>query len=297
MIDAADWRRRRGRARIPGSPISTRSTTISRKPQPEGGQAPVVQRIRIRYAKRGPLRFTSHRDFARAFERALRRAGVPIAFSQGFTPHPRISYASAAPTGVASEAEYLEIGLQAPVDPAALREALDAALSPGLDVLDAVEATGGSLADRIDASHWRVELPGVDPEELRSAVRAFEAAAEVPVERLTKQGRRTFDARGAVVRIDVLEDQGSGTSGIELSTEEPPSGVPAVPCAILDLVVRQVTPSVRPDDVLSGLRVVADLEPPVPPRATRLAQGTLTSQGEIVDPLEADRQGEAIGER
>ena len=87
-----------------------------------------MQRIRLRYAKRGPLRFTSHRDFARAFERAVRRAGVPIAYSQGFTPHPKISYASAAPTGVASEAEYLEIGLQAVVDPVEVREALDRAL-------------------------------------------------------------------------------------------------------------------------------------------------------------------------
>jgi radical SAM-linked protein len=264
--------------------------TISRKPQPEGGQAPVVQRIRIRYAKRGPLRFTSHRDFARAFERAVRRAGVPIAFSQGFTPHPKISYASAAPTGVASEAEYLEIALQAERDPAAVRTALDAALSPGLDVLDAVEAeVGTSLADRIDASHWRIELPGVDPDTLGHAVAAFQAAAEVPVERLTKQGRRTFDTRSAVARIDVITE------------DEAPSEVTGVPCAILDLVVRQVTPSVRPDDVLSGLRVVADLEPPVPPRATRLAQGRLTAQGEIVDPLEADRDREPeradIGER
>src|SRR3954449_8625952 len=135
---------------------------ISKRNQPEGGQAPIVQRLRVRYAKRGPLRFTSHRDFARAFERAVRRAGVPIAYSQGFTPHPKISYASAAPTGVASEAEYLEIGLQAEVDPAALRAALDAALSPGLDVLDAVIAAGhGGLAERIDASHWRIELPEV----------------------------------------------------------------------------------------------------------------------------------------
>ena len=105
----------------------------------------MVQRIRIRYAKRGPLRFTSHRDFARAFERAVRRAGVPIAFSQGFTPHPKISYASAAPTGAASEAEYLEIGLQTQTDPAVVRTALDAALSPGLDVLDAVEAGAGRV--------------------------------------------------------------------------------------------------------------------------------------------------------
>src|SRR5215831_18070292 len=101
----------------------------ARKNQPEQSQAPVVQRIRIRYAKRGPLRFTSHRDFARAFERAVRRAGVPVAYSQGFSPHPKISYASAAPTGVASEAEYLEIGLQARADPDRVREALDGALS------------------------------------------------------------------------------------------------------------------------------------------------------------------------
>jgi radical SAM-linked protein len=252
------------------------------KRQPEGGQAPIVQRVRIRYAKRGPLRFTSHRDFARAFERAIHRAGVPIAYSQGFSPHPKISYASAAPTGVASEAEYLEIGLRERVEPALLARALDLALSPGLDVLDAVEAAaGGSLSDRIDVGSWRIELPGVDPEDLRRAVALFLAAAEVPVERLTKQGMRSFDARAAVVCLEVWDAA--------------PSEVAAAPCAILDLVVRQGTPTVRPDDVLSGLRVVAGLEPPSPPRATRLAQGSLTTQGEIVDPLAADRAQEVTG--
>jgi len=210
---------------------------------------------------------------------------VPIAFSQGFTPHPKISYASAAPTGVASEAEYLEIGLREPVDPQELRAALDAALSPGLDVLDAVVAGGGSLADRIEASHWRIELPEVDPAVLERAVSAFTAADEVLVERMTKQGRRTFDARAAVIRIDVM------------ASPETPSGPPAVPCAILERAGGQVPPAVRPDDVLSGLRVVADLEPPVSPRVIRLAQGTLTAQGAIADPLDADRDGATIGER
>ena len=69
-----------------------------------------MQRLRVRYAKRGRLRFTSHRDFSRAFERALVRSSVPMAYSSGFNPHPRISYAGAAPTGSESEAEYLEIG-------------------------------------------------------------------------------------------------------------------------------------------------------------------------------------------
>ncbi|WP_308036667.1 TIGR03936 family radical SAM-associated protein [Actinoplanes sp. DH11] len=244
-----------------------------------------MQRLRLRYAKRGPLRFTSHRDFARAFERALRRAAVPIAYSQGFTPHPKISYASAAPTGVGSEAEYLEIGLQAPVDPEELRVALDAALSPGLDILEAVIAVEGSLADRIDASQWRIELPQVEEKTAVDAVAAFLAAEEVLVERMTKQGRRSFDARAAVTSCTVTQEA------------DLPSGATGVPCAIIDLVVRQVTPAVRPDDVLSGLRVVAGLEPPVPPRVTRLAQGTLTAQGVIVDPLDTDREGAGIGGR
>src|SRR5690242_18653045 len=123
---------------------------------PEGPPPPpVVQRVRLRYAKRGRLRFTSHRDFARALERALRRAGVPMAYSAGFTPHPKISYVGAAPTGVASEAEYLEIGLAERVEVDRLRAALDAALLDGLDVVDAVEAAGGSLAERMQASAWR----------------------------------------------------------------------------------------------------------------------------------------------
>jgi radical SAM-linked protein len=241
----------------------------------------VVQRIRLRYAKRGPLRFTSHRDFARAIERAIHRANVPIAYSQGFTPHPKISFASAAPTGVASEAEYLELGLRERVSPDELRLALDAALSDGLDVLEVVEArTPDGLADRITASAWRIELPGVTFDALAAAVEAFLARPEVLVERLTKQGWRTFDTRAAVYAV---------------SPVPVPNGSGAMPCAILDLVVRQVTPSVRPDDVLSGLRVVAGLEPVAPARVTRLVQGTLTEQGEIVDPLLLDRDPAGIG--
>ena len=74
-------------------------------------QRPAVQHLVVRYAKRGKMRFASHRDVARVFERGVRRAGLPIAYSAGFTPHPRISYAGGAPTGVASEAEYLSLAL------------------------------------------------------------------------------------------------------------------------------------------------------------------------------------------
>ena len=152
--------------------------------QPEGPPPPpTVQKLRIRYAKRGRLRFASHRDLARALERALRRAQVPMAFSAGFTPHPKISYLGAAPTGAASEAEYLEIGLAERRDPEQVRAALDAALPDEVAVLEAVEAAEGtgSLADRIDAALWRVELPGVEPADLERAVAAFLAAESVEV--------------------------------------------------------------------------------------------------------------------
>jgi radical SAM-linked protein len=242
---------------------------------PEGPPpAPVVQRVRIRYAKRGRLRFTSHRDFARAFERALRRAEVPMAYSAGFTPHPKISYVGAAPTGVASEAEYLEIGLAREVDVTSLRAALDAALPDGLDIVEAVVAGDGSLAERMTGSAWRIELPGVREEAAAAAVRAFLDRSEVPVERLTKSGKRLVDVRSPVLRVSV---SGAGSGDAD----------PAH--AIIDVVVRQVTPAVRPDDVVAALRAVAGLAPVAPPLAVRQAQGPLGAQATIGDPLAPDR--------
>ena len=247
--------------------------------QPEQ-QPPPVQRLRLRYAKRGRLRFTSHRDFSRAFERAVFRARIPMAYSSGFNPHPRISYAGAAPTGSASEAEYLEIALAEVVDPARVAADLDAALPDGLDVIEVLPSAGGSLADRLEASWWRLTLPDVTTDRARAAVDALLATDEVVVERMTKKGLRTFDARTAIVSVVV-----SGVVSGE-PADRPPS---ETPCAILDVVLRHGSPSVRPDDVLaalhqaSGLRVTAALQ-------QRLAQGPLDDEGGTVgDPLTPDR--------
>ncbi|MFI5679279.1 TIGR03936 family radical SAM-associated protein [Streptomyces cellulosae] len=242
-----------------------------------------MQRIRLRYTKRGRLRFTSHRDFQRAFERALRRAEVPMAYSAGFTPHPKVSYANAAPTGTGSEAEYLEIALTEARDPEKLRVLLDESLPAGLDVIDAVEARTSGLADRLTASVWELRLDGVDPAEAERAVAAFNTAEAVEVQRRAKNGVRTFDARPAVVRLETHGAQETHSSQADRPTDQP--------CAILRLVVRHVTPAVRPDDVLSGLRAVADLAPPVPAAVTRLAQGLFDEEtGTVTDPLAPDRE-------
>ncbi|MFJ9179781.1 TIGR03936 family radical SAM-associated protein [Streptomyces sp. NPDC102360] len=245
-----------------------------------------MQRIRLRYTKRGRLRFTSHRDFQRAFERALRRAAVPMAYSAGFTPHPKVSYANAAPTGTGSEAEYLEIALTAPRDPEKLRELLDESMPTGLDIVDAVEARTSGLADRLTASVWELRLDGVSVEEAARAAEAFRTAETVEVQRKTKSGIRTFDAREAVVSLDAYGAH--EVSDVSAGPADRPSDAP---CAILRLVVRHVTPAVRPDDVLSGLRAVADLAPPVPAAVTRLAQGLFDAEtGTVTDPLALDRE-------
>ena len=236
---------------------------------PEGPPPPpAVQKLRIRYAKRGRLRFSSTRDFARALERALRRAGVPMAFSAGFHPHPLISYANGAPTGTASEAEYFEIRVTERVDAEAVRAALDEALPEGIDALEVVEAGPGALADRLEASEWRLVVRAADPAAVEEAVAGYLAADVAETTRTFKTGPRTFDTRGAVLSMAV-------------------EGVDEEGCAILRMVVRHTTPAVRPDDILTALREIADLQPPRPPLVTRLAQGPLdTATARVTDPLE-----------
>ncbi|MEL4356887.1 MULTISPECIES: TIGR03936 family radical SAM-associated protein [unclassified Luteococcus] len=233
--------------------------------QPEQ-QAPPAQWLRVQYAKRGPARFTSTRDFGRAFERALRRAHIPMAYSSGFNPHPRLSYANASPTSAATEAEYLEIGLSEVCDPDAVCAALDKALPPGLDVVRVVVSDRRSLNEVLTASRWRIELDPVgegdiDPAALERAVASLLAAEEFSISRMTKTGMRHFDVRGAI---------------IELTITEP---------TVLELLAHHTTPLVRPDDVVRALRQIEPvLEVPRPALLTRLTQGELRD-GELLDAM------------
>jgi radical SAM-linked protein len=226
-----------------------------------GGEPVTIQHLLVRYAKRGKMRFASHLDVARAFERGVRRAGLPIAYSSGFTPHPKISYAGGAPTGVASEAEYLSLTLTSRTEADAVQARLNAALPDGIDVITVTEDSGGLPASRLTASEWQIALPGLPPDNVVPAVRKFLALTEAPVERLTSKGMRRMDARAAVVSIDVLDDTNDGSA--------------------LRMVVRHTVPAVRPDDVLNALRDVSDVFPAEQPLMTRLVQGSLGESGVV----------------
>ena len=226
-----------------------------------GGEPVTTQHLLVRYAKRGKMRFASHLDVARAFERGVRRAGLPIAYSSGFTPHPKISYAGGAPTGVASEAEYLSLTLTTLAEADAVRGRLNAALPDGIDVIAVTEDSGGLPASRLTASEWQIALPGLPADNVVPVVRKFLALTEAPVERLTSKGLRRMDARSAVVTLDVHGDVGEATE--------------------LRMVVRHTSPAVRPDDVLSALRDVSDVIPAAPQLMTRLTQGSLGESGVV----------------
>lgn len=189
-----------------------------------------------------------------------------MAYSSGFNPHPRISYAGAAPTGSASEAEYLEIALARVVEPATVHAALAESLPTGLDVVAVVTSPGGALADRLQASHWQVDIDSAVEESAR-AVQAFIALNSSMVERMTKRGLRSFDCRAAVLSLRAEP----GTRG-----------------TALDLVLRHSVPAVRPDDVLAGLTADAGLVLEGAALLTRLAQGPLDETTlRIGDPLTA----------
>lgn len=180
-----------------------------------------------------------------------------MAFSSGFHPHPRISYLNASPTGAATEAEYMVVGLAKEVDPSWLRDALNAALPDGLEILAVVDAPNG-LAELLKAAHWQVRLTGADPSEVAEAVRELLAEPSHLVSRQTKAGIREFDVRPAIHRLVAADD------GFELIS------------AIGE-------PLVRPEDVVTALQQLRPgLAETGPGLANRLEQGIW--DGEAVQP-------------
>jgi radical SAM-linked protein len=170
-------------------------------------------KLRIRHTKLGKVRFTSHRDTARHWERAVRKAGVAMAYSAGFTPRPRMSFGLALPTGGESLAEYLDIELASELDASGVPHDLDelgarfgAALPVGYEVTHVVprEAGSPSLQEDVVACSWQLTLHGVDEHEVALAAANALAQPSLLVARERKGHHAVDDVRGAIEDLSLL---------------------------------------------------------------------------------------------
>jgi radical SAM-linked protein len=189
--------------------------------------------VRVRYSKQGKVRWISHRDVARAFERALRIEQLPLAFTLGFSPRPKVSFGLALSTGYESEAEYLDLELSAPVDLEPLPARLTAALPIGLEVdaVVALEERAPALQEAVAAVTWRVEVTDDDGEPvseqtLRALVAGARSAPVLEVTQVRKGRSSVSDVAPAIRRLEVLDPQGEafGSATVEMELVTQPRG-------------------------------------------------------------------------
>ncbi len=231
-------------------------------------------RLRIAFSKHGKIRFTSHRDVARICERALRRTNLPVAYSEGFTPRPKLSFGLALSTGHESEGEYLDVDLDpeqaADLDLEGLTSHLTAQLPVGMTATGVVvvDRRMPSLQQAVTSCTWQIDVLGVDETTARAAVDGALAAEELIVTRERKGKEVTDDLRPQVLSLVVDQPIEDGVRLIaELGTQPR---------------------AVRVSELLSAL------EPPLSEqKVLRLHQWIITDDGQRLDPMSVDAAASA----
>jgi radical SAM-linked protein len=254
--------------------------------------------VRIRFCKRGPVRFIGHRDVARNFERAFRIEELPLAFTLGFSPRPKVGFGLALSVGHESDAEYLDVelthdpGTEGPGGLDRFPEAISAALPEGIDVTGATPIVdrAPSLQEAVTAVEYRIEVAHVarDASGVPSTPEAF-AAVEATVASVlaapsleitrTRKGREVAeDVRPAIRHMELLEvDASTATLQLELATQPR---------------------NARPGDVVAALNTVAGSTGPVFAewRVLRTHQW-IERVGARLEPLEADPRAPVLKAR
>lgn len=184
-------------------------------------------RIQITFSKQGALRYTGHLDLHKLWERAARRAELPLAYSQGFHPQPKISMAAALPLGFASRCEVLDMKLEKDIPLDGLRETLQATLPPGIEILalEAVDDRAPALQTRVVSAEYEVTLlEPVDGSELKRRVDSTLQATSLPRSRRDKE----YDLRPLIEALSLLPASANGEEKIfmRLAAREGATGRP-----------------------------------------------------------------------
>jgi radical SAM-linked protein len=171
-----------------------------------------AQRLRVTFSRGEPLRFISHLDLMRFWERALRRGGLSVAYSEGFSPHPKISLGAPLPVGTTGEAELMDVVLAEPVEPEEFMRRVRPQLPPGVAVSEARETPASlpSIQSQLRAAEYRVTMPeGTDAEQVRAAVAGFLARDSVPWEHKREKEIKRYDLRPLVEWLHVETGDGA----------------------------------------------------------------------------------------
>jgi radical SAM-linked protein len=226
--------------------------------------------IRLRFSKLGKVRFVSHRDVARAVERAVRIEALPVAFTQGFAPRPKVSFGLALAVGHESRAEYLDLEFRDPTDPARLPAALSAALPDGLDVTGAaaLAARAPALQEAVTTVGYEIGVADLDRVVLDDVVgRAL--ASETLAVSTTRKGRDVVvDLRPGLERLEVVGDAPTAVLAIELVTR---------------------SRATRPAELLTALRDLAGVDTGDGEDRVLRTHQWIERDGARLEPLEADR--------
>jgi radical SAM-linked protein len=188
--------------------------------------------VRLQYTKLGKVRWISHRDVARALERAFRVAALPLAFTEGFSPRPKVSFGLALSTGHESDAEYVDLVFAETFDLDALPAMLTPALPDGIDVVGVVALAdrAPALQEAVTCVEWRVDvartdLTEVDSAQLRDQVDAALALPALPTTKRRKGHDVVEDVRPVIRRITVCDERSTaGSAVVEMEMATQPRG-------------------------------------------------------------------------
>ncbi|MEE9583471.1 MAG: TIGR03936 family radical SAM-associated protein [Dehalococcoidales bacterium] len=189
-----------------------------------------MYRLRFRF-KRGPeIKFISHLDIIRLWQRAFRRAGIPLAYSEGFNPHPRISLAAPLALGVTSEAELMDVFTTRVVSPHIFEESVNRQLLPGINILQVyqIAITLPSLQSRIRYAEYMVEVETErDEKEIEAALASLLSKEHLPWQHQRDTGPRSYDLRALINDLWLISwRSGYCTIGMRLRCDSGGSGRP-----------------------------------------------------------------------
>ena len=188
-----------------------------------------MNRVRVRFARGSELKFISHLDLTRLWHRALRRAGIIIAYSEGFNPHPRLSLAAPLQLGATSEAELMDVYTVQPITAQAFTARLRLELPPGLNILQAftVGLHLPALQAQLRFADYRVRVPAVDEASLGRAIPALLALNTLPWHHQRDTGVKSYDLRPLVKSIQLVAfGDGVATLDMRLRSDAAGAGRP-----------------------------------------------------------------------